>query len=122
MNCAVRVSVLAFDSNREWITRFMEQKSVLRCRDGRVYDLKMSWNENLKETENVFPILFVATDRSTGKNLRLPREIATFAIGDPTENIGQKIKINYGGQRQSMELDYLEMAYRRVTDWVERGK
>ena len=100
----------------------MEQKSVLNTLDGRTFDLTMSWNEKIKETENVFPIQFKAVDRATGRALKMPREIATFAVGDPAETVGDKARNYYGGSREAMVGHFLEMAYRRVTDWIQRGR
>jgi hypothetical protein len=100
----------------------MEQKSVLNCLDGRSYDLTMTWNEKIKESENVFPVLFAATDRAGGRKLKMPREIATFALGDPMETIGERTRNYYGGSREAMIAHYLESAYRRVTDWIQRGR
>lgn len=100
----------------------MEKKSVLRCRDGRVYNITMAWDPHFKDSDNIYPIRFQVVDKNTGRPLRLPREIATFAIGDPTEALGERVKTYYGGNREAMLTDYLEMAYRRATDWVERGK
>ena len=51
----------------------MNQKSVLTCLDGRRYDLTMSWNEKMKDTESVFPIQFVAIDRESGRGLKMPK-------------------------------------------------
>jgi hypothetical protein len=100
----------------------MEQQSVLNCLDGRSYNLKMSWNEKIKDTELVFPIQFVATDRISGRALKLPRDIATYALGDASETVGDRIKFYYGGSREALVGHYLEIAYRRVTDWINRGK
>jgi hypothetical protein len=100
----------------------MEQQSVLNCIDGRSYTLKMSWNEKIKESELVFPIQFTAIDRKSGQALKLPRDIATLAYGDATEDIGERTKLYYGGSREAMIAHYLESAYRRVTDWINRGK
>ena len=100
----------------------MEKKSVLRSRDGRAYNVTMSWNTEFKDSENIFPIKFQVVDRATGRPLRLPREIATFAIGDPMENLGYRVQTYYAGNREAMLTDYLEMAFRRASDWVQRGK
>jgi hypothetical protein len=100
----------------------MEQQSVLNCLDGRSYHLKMSWNEKIKETEHVFPIQFTAIDRQSGRPIKLPKDIATYALGDPAENLGEKTRLSYGGSREAMVAHFLEIAYRRVTDWINRGK
>jgi len=100
----------------------MQQKSVLNCLDGRSYDLSMSWNETIKDSEHVFPIQFTATDRANGRKLKMPREIATFAIGDPIETIGDRARVYYDGSREAMIAHYLESAFRRVTDWIQRGR
>ncbi len=100
----------------------MEHTSVLNCLDGRSYDLTMSWNEKIKDTEHVFPITFKALDKTSGRPLKLPREIATFALGDPAEDIGERTRVYYGGSREALTAHYLEMAFRRVTDWINRGR
>jgi len=100
----------------------MEQKSVVNCLDGRSYDLTMSWDEKIKETETVFPIKFAAVERTTGQKLKMPREIATFAFGDPLMTIGERVRLYYAGSNEAMVAHFLESAYRRVTDWVQRGK
>ena len=100
----------------------MEQTSVLNCLDGRSYNLTMSWNEKIKESEHVFPISFKAVERASGRALKLPREIATFALGDPAEDIGERTRVYYGGSLEALTAHYLEMAYRRATDWINRGR
>ena len=99
----------------------MDKKSAFRTRDGRVYDATMSWNENIKLSEHVFPIRFTFVDRATNRALKLPREIATFAIGDPAESLGERVQSYFNGDQDAMFIDYLEMAWRRATDYVERG-
>jgi hypothetical protein len=100
----------------------MEQKSVLNCPDGRAFDLTMRWDDKIKDSEHVYPILFEAVDRATGRKLKMPREIATFAFGDPLENVGERCRLYYDGSREAMTAHYVEMAYRRVTDWIRRGR
>jgi hypothetical protein len=100
----------------------MEQKTVFRTIDGRVYDVAVKWDENFKANAHEFPIDFSFTDRSTNKALKLPREIRTFTVGDPEETLGDKVEHYFRGNRESMITDYVEMAIRRVFDWVQRGK
>jgi hypothetical protein len=100
----------------------MEQKTVYRTIDGRVYDVAVSWDENFKPTAHEFPIKFTFVDRSTNKAIKLPREIGTFTVGDPEETLGEKVEHYFRGSRESMITDYVEMAIRRVYDWVQRGK
>lgn len=100
----------------------MEQKSTYRCIDGRSYDVTMAWNENFKDKDIVFKITFSAIDQATHRALTLPREIATYAIGDPEEPLGERVKYYFGGDRQLLMTDYLTTAYRRACDWIERGK
>jgi hypothetical protein len=100
----------------------MEQKTVFRTTDGRVYDVAVSWDESFKAGAHEFPIKFAFTDRTTKKPLVLPREIKTFTVGDPEETLGEKVEHYFRGSRESMITDYVEMAMRRVYDWVQRGK
>jgi len=99
----------------------MEKKSRYHCIDGRTYDVSMSWGENFKDADNVFKIAFTALDTTTSRPLKLPREIGTYAIGDPEETMGERVKFYYGGSRELLMSDYLTTAYRRVCDWIERG-
>ncbi len=94
---------------------------VYRCRDGRAYDATMSWNAQFREDDLVFPIKFDFVDQSTRRKLRLPREITTFAVGDPTFTLGETVAHFFGGAKDAMIAQYVEMAHRRVCDWVERG-
>jgi len=100
----------------------MEKKSVYNTRDGRSYDMVVSWDPAIKLTATVFPIAFKFSDRTTGRPLKLPREIATFAVGDPAESLGEKVDTYFGGDKNAMFIDYIEMAIRRVSDYVERGR
>lgn len=100
----------------------MEQKSVYRCVDGRTYDVTMSWNENFKDADKIFTAEFGAVDQGTKRSLKLPREIATYAIGDAEETLGERVKYYFHGDRALLMTDYLSTAYRRVTDYIERGK
>jgi hypothetical protein len=100
----------------------MEQKTVYRTIDGRAYDVAVSWDENFKATAHEFPIKFSFVDRTTKVALKLPREIGTFTVGDPEETLGEKVEHYFHGSRESMITDYVEMAIRRVYDWVQRGK
>ena len=100
----------------------MEKKSHYHCIDGRNYNVTMSWDEKFKDADHVFKIKFVATDDATSRPLILPREIATYQIGDPDENLGERVKFYYEGKRELLMTDYLTTAYRRACDWIERGK
>jgi hypothetical protein len=100
----------------------MEKKSVYSTIDGRRFDVLMSWNENIKESDHIFAVKFKVTDQVSGRPLKLPREIETFAYGDPAESVSARATAYYGGSREMMIVDYLESAYRRACDYVERGK
>jgi hypothetical protein len=100
----------------------MKHNSVFRTTDGRAYDVTASWNEKFSAGDHEFPISFMFTDQATKKALKLPREIATFTVGDPEETLGEKVEHYFRGNRESMMTDYIEMAMRRVQDWVQRGK
>lgn len=100
----------------------MEKKSVYRCLDGRAYNMTMTWNEKFKDADTIFKATFIANDIDSGRKLLLPKEIATYAIGDPQETLGSRVTHFYGGNREEMMGDFLTSAYRRVCDWVERGK
>lgn len=99
----------------------MEKKSRYNCVDGRSYHVSMTWNENFKDADKLFKIGFAATDIGTGNTLKLPREIATYTIGDPDESLGERVKWYYGGSRELLIQDYLTSAYRRACDYIERG-
>ena len=99
----------------------MEKKSSYSCVDGRRYDVTMTWDENFKEADKVFRIGFAAVDPGTKRALKLPREIATYTIGDPDESMGERAKYYYGGSRELLMQDYLTSAYRRACDYIERG-
>jgi hypothetical protein len=100
----------------------MENKSTYHCLDGRTYNLTMTWNENFKDAEKIFKSTFKAVDIKTKKELTLPREIATYAIGDMEETLGERVKHYYAGNREDMMAEMLTSASRRVCDWIERGK
>jgi len=99
----------------------MEKKSSYHCVNGRSYDVTMTWDPDFKDTEKVFKIGFAATNQRTGEALKLPREFATYAIGDTDENLGERVKYYYGGNREMLMQDYLTSAYRRACDYIERG-
>ena len=100
----------------------MEKKSSYHCIDGRTYDVTMAWNENFKDADKIFKITFAAVDRASHRPLKLPREIATYAIGDPEETLGNRVKYFFHGDRELMMTEFLTTAYRRACDWIERGK
>lgn len=100
----------------------MEKKSSYQCNDGRGYSVTMTWDENFKDSDKIFRIGFKAIDKKTDKPLALPREIATYAIGDPEETLGERVKFYHHGNREDMIQDYVTTAYRRVSDYIERGK
>lgn len=100
----------------------MEKKTSYHCIDGRSYDVTMSWNADFKDSEKVFKVGFKAVDQSTGRALTLPREIATYAIGDVEETLGERVKYYHNGNREEMIGDWVTTAWRRVGDYIERGK
>ncbi len=100
----------------------MEKKSHYHCIDGRNYEVTMAWDDSFKDKDHIFKITFKAVDEATGRPLILPREIATYQIGDPDENLGERVKFYYEGKRELLMTDYLTTAYRRACDWIERGK
>jgi len=100
----------------------MKKNSRYLTRDGRDYDVTVTWNDAFKDTDIIFTMNFAAINRETKKSLPLPKEIATYSIGDPQEPLGERVKYYYEGSRDALSADYLTSAYRRVTDWIERGK
>ena len=100
----------------------MEKKSQYHCVDGRDYEMTMAWDENFKDKDHIFKITFQAIDKATSRAYVLPREIATYQIGDPDENLGERVKWYYEGQRELLMSEYLTTAYRRACDYVERGR
>ena len=100
----------------------MEKKSQYHCIDGRDYDVTMTWDEKFKDKDHIFKASFTAIDQATSRALVMPREIATYQIADPDEDLGERVKYYYGGDRELLMSDYLTSAYRRVCDWIERGK
>ncbi len=100
----------------------MEKKSSYYCQDGRSYNVNMVWNENFRDDDKVFKINFTAVDKESGRPLQLAKEIALYQIGDMTETLGERVKYYYNGSREDFMSDYLTSAYRRATDWIERGK
>jgi len=100
----------------------MEKKSRYHCVDGRDYEVTMAWDENFKDKDHIFKTTFKAIDKATGRAYVLPREIATYQIGDPDENLGERTKWYYEGSRELLMSDYLTTAYRRACDYIERGK
>ena len=99
----------------------MEKKSQLHCTDGRSYSMTMAWNENFKDTDSIFKITFKAVDQSTDQPYVLPREIATYQIGDPDENLVQRVQYYYDNSGELLISDYLTTAYRRACDYIQRG-
>ncbi|HEY3331160.1 MAG TPA: hypothetical protein VGK19_14120 [Capsulimonadaceae bacterium] len=100
----------------------MEKKTTYNTRDGRAYDVSINWNPDIKLSEHIFPIKFQFVDKVSGKALKLPREIETYAVGTPEDTLGQRVDMHYAGNKDSMFVDFLESAIRRVTDYVERGR
>ena len=100
----------------------MEKKSHYHCIDGRHYEITMAWDADFKDKDHVFKTTFTAVDQETGRTLALPREIATYAVGDPDENLGERVKYYYEGKREVLMTDYLTTAYRRACDYIERGR
>jgi hypothetical protein len=100
----------------------MDKKSTYRTVDGRIYDVTMTWDEKFKDADKIFKIEFGAIDQETKRAMKLPREIATFAIGDSEETLGERVKYYFNGSRETLMTDYLTTAYRRATDYIERGK
>jgi hypothetical protein len=100
----------------------MEKKSSYYCNDGRGYDVTMAWDDKFKDAEKIFRVSFKAIDKKTGKQLTLPREIATYAIGDPEETLGERVQYYHHGDREDLMSEYVTTAYRRVSDYIERGK
>lgn len=112
-------------TNRSADFKFQEidmlKKYAYTTQNGREYEMSVTWNPDIKLTEAIFPIEFKFADRVTGKLEKLPPEIATFAIGDPAETIGERVQMHYDGDKDAMFVDYIETAIRRATDYVERG-
>jgi hypothetical protein len=102
--------------------RDMNKKTSYLCLDGRSYDVTMSWDEKFKDSDRVFKVLFKAVDKETGRELALPKEIATYAIGDVEETLGERVKYYHGGNREELISDWVTTAYRRASDWIERRK
>jgi len=72
--------------------------------------------------EKVTQAIYEQVDKTTGRALNLPREIATYAIGDVEDTLGARVKYYHNGNRDEMIGDWVTTAYRRVGDYIDRGK
>lgn len=57
----------------------------------------------------------------TGEKMKLPRELATYRIGEIEHSFKQFVALDFGGDRDAAVSHHLDTIYRRVYSFIERG-
>lgn len=90
--------------------------------DGTNYIVTVSWDERRLDKAHWFEARVEATDPDSGFKYPFPREIATFRIGETEHPFRDYVKIDWNGDREAAINHFLGTIYRRVYDYLERGR
>lgn len=81
----------------------------------------VSWNEDALSTAHWFEAKVAAMAEKTGAAVKLPRELATYRVGETERPYREYIRIDFGGDREAALQHLLGTITRRVYSFLERG-
>ena len=81
----------------------------------------VSWNEDSLATSHWFEAKVVAEREKGGEPIKLPRELATYRVGETERPYRDLIKIDFDGDREAAFQHLLGTITRRVYSYLERG-
>ena len=104
-------------------TREMAQtKRRYTSSDGIDYIVTVSWDERKLDKAHWFEAKVEAIQEGTDFSYPFPPEIATFRIGEIEHSFRQYVDIDWAGDREAAINHFLGTIYRRVYDYLERGR
>ena len=57
----------------------------------------------------------------TGEKIKLPRELATYRIGEIEHSFKQFVTLDFGGDREAAVAHHMDTIHRRIYQFIERG-
>ncbi len=90
--------------------------------DGVDYIVTVSWDERKLDKAQWFEANVEATQEGTTFSYPFPPEIRTYRIGEIEHTFREYVNIDWEGDREAAINHFLATIYRRVYDYLERGR
>ncbi|MBC8102276.1 MAG: hypothetical protein H7Z41_06790 [Cytophagales bacterium] len=85
------------------------------------YIIAVGWDARALDKAKWFEAHVTVTDEKTNRALKLPRELATYRIGEIEHTFREYVALDFGGDREAA-IDHLtDTIYRRLHQFIERG-
>ncbi len=89
--------------------------------DGKDYLVTLSYSEESLETRHWFETQVSVQEEISGTPVKLPRELATYRVGETERPYRELIQIDFDGDREAALSHLLGTICRRVYAYIERG-
>ena len=90
--------------------------------DGVDYLVSVDWDERKLDKAAWFETHVEAVEEASGYKYPFPPEIATYRIGETEHTFRDYVRIDWNGDREAGINHHLGTIYRRVYDYLERGR
>ena len=97
------------------------RRRYTKIRTGEDILVTVSWNEDALLTAHWFEAKVAAETEKTGAAVKLPRELATYRVGETERPYREYIRIDFAGDREAALQHLLGTITRRVYSFLERG-
>jgi hypothetical protein len=89
--------------------------------ENRDWIVSVSYDDHALTRAHWFEASVNATDEATGKAFPLPKELATYRIGETEHPFRDYVRIDWGGDTEAAITHLLNTIYRRIYAYLERG-
>jgi hypothetical protein len=90
-------------------------------RDGKDFLVTISWEESAFQSAHWFEAQVAVQQEPDGTPLKLPRELATYRVGETERPYRELVRLDFGGDREAALGHLLGTICRRVYAFIERG-
>lgn len=90
-------------------------------REGKDYLVSIAYNEDALSAAHWFEAKIEVKGEADGQPLKLPRELATYRVGETERPYRELIRMDFGGDREAALTHLLGTICRRIYAFIERG-
>ena len=83
--------------------------------------VSVSYDDHALTRAHWFEAQVSATHEASGKTFALPKELATYRVGETEHPFRDYVRMDWGGDTEAAIAHLLNTIYRRVYAFIERG-
>jgi hypothetical protein len=97
------------------------RKRYTTIRGNEDWIVSVSYDDHALTRAHWFEAQVSALQEATGKPMVLPKELATYRIGETEHPFREYVRMDWGGDSEAAIAHLLTTIYRRVYAYIERG-